>query len=61
MGEGKIIWRKKFHQVGGTKTIIIPKTWIDAEERRAGKEMVGVHLKMLNGKIRLTPMWEDEE
>ena len=61
MGDGNITWRKKLHQVGGSKLIIIPKTWIDAEERRAGKEMAGVHLKMLNGKIRLTPMWENEE
>lgn len=59
-GEGNIIWQKKFHQVGGTKMIIIPKEWIDAEERRSGKKMTGVHLVMLNGEIELTPMWEEE-
>lgn len=59
-GEGRVIWQKKFHQFRGTRMIIIPKTWIDAEERWAGKKMIGVHLTMLDGEIELIPMWEDE-
>jgi len=53
--------KKKFQNVARTRMIIIPKTWIDAGERRAGKKMAGVHLEMLNGEIRLIPMWEGEE
>lgn len=52
--------RKRFQKVGRTKMIIIPKTWIDAGERRAGKEMSGVHLDMLDDTITLKPMWEKE-
>ncbi len=53
--------KKKFQEIARTKMVIIPKTWIDAEERRSGKKMAGVHLTMLNGTIELTPMWEDSE
>ncbi len=53
--------KKKFQKIAGTKMIIIPKEWIDAEQRRSGKRMAGVHLEMLSGKIELIPMWEDEE
>ena len=51
---------KKFQNVGRTKMIIIPKAWIDAEERRTGMTMLGVDLDMLDGTIKLTPMWEEE-
>ncbi len=59
-GKSRAEIKKKFQLIANTKMIIIPKTWIDAEERRSGKKMAGVHLEMLNGKIELTPMWEEE-
>ena len=52
--------KKKFQSISRTKMVIIPKTWIDAEERKTGKKMVGVDLEMLDGEIKLVPMWESE-
>jgi len=52
--------RKKFQYVGRTQMVIIPKAWIDAQQRKAGKTMAGVDLDMLNGTITLKPMWEGE-
>ena len=53
--------KKKFQKIAGTKMIIIPKEWIDAEQRRSGRKMAGVHLEMLSGEIKLIPMWEGEK
>ncbi len=52
--------KKKFQDVGGTRMIIIPKTWIKSEQDRHGKKMVGVYMD-INETLELTPMWEDEK
>ncbi len=52
---------KKFINIGKSNVIVIPKAWSKSRENESGKKMVGVHLEMLNGKIELIPMWEDEK
>ena len=54
-----MIVKKRFQKVGGTKMIIVPVTWIKSEQDKNGKKMIGVHMS-INGKLELTPMWEEE-
>lgn len=50
---------KKIMNVGGSKLITIPKSWIENAERTKGKKVIAIGME-IDGSIKLTPIYEKE-
>ncbi len=50
---------RKLMEVGHSKSITLPKSWIKNAEQEAGKKIVAIALEV-NGKITLQPVFSRE-
>lgn len=50
---------RKLVQVGGSKAVTIPKSWIDDIERKTGQKLTELAVE-INGVIKISPMIEKE-
>ena len=50
---------RKLMDVGNSKSITLPKSWIENAEQQAGKKIIAIALEV-NGKITLQPVFGKE-
>ncbi len=50
---------RKLMDVGNSKSITLPKSWIENAEQQAGKKIIAMALEV-NGKITLQPVFSKE-
>jgi antitoxin component of MazEF toxin-antitoxin module len=50
---------RKLMNVGNSKSITLPKSWIENAEQQAGKKIIAIALEV-NGKITLQPVFSKE-
>jgi hypothetical protein len=50
---------RKLMDVGNSKSITLPKSWIENAEQQAGKKIIAIALEV-NGKITLQPVFSKE-
>ncbi len=53
-------YEKKFIDLGGSNTVVVPDQWVKMAEKESGRKMFGVLLEVNNLEIRMTPMWEEK-
>jgi hypothetical protein len=51
---------RKLMAVGNSKSITLPKSWIENAEQQAGKKIIAIALEV-NGKITLQPVFSKDQ